>query len=348
MKQKAPRYWSLVTTSWLLLSLLVWPTASRAQSGDNTTFSGRATALRVEVLGQQAVTVADTGNLPSSGGAFGASLLEVKNLLGVASAEVLHATTIGQGDRSRSEASVANLNLNVGGNTIAADFLMARAEARCAGPEAAAVSGSSEIARLVINGQEIVTVGLPPNTTIDLPNGKVIINEQRSSVNNRFGEITVNALHVTVNNPLDGSVIADVVVASAYADINCAGRSCTGGDFVTGGGWITAPSGAKGNFAVAGGIKNGVFWGHLMYIDHGKTGPRVKGTGVTNYQVVDTTTRRIQGTAEIDGKPGTYDVLVSDKGEPGRDDTFALILSTGYTASGKLAGGNIQLHRPCK
>jgi len=48
--------------------------------------------------------------------------------------------------------------------------------------------------------------------------------------------------------------------------------------------------------------------------------------------------------AEIDGQPGSYEVEVSDAGEPGRSDGFALTLSNGYKASGNLAGGNIQLH----
>lgn len=40
---------------------------------------------------------------------------------------------------------------------------------------------------------------------------------------------------------------------------------------------------------------------------------------------------------------------VADNGEPGRSDTFEIILSTGYTAAGTLAGGNIQLHvKACK
>src|SRR5213592_4256543 len=140
---------------------------------------------------------------------------------------------------------------------------------------------------------------------------------------------------------------SDVVISSAHADIGCPQplppppASCP--DFVTGGGWIIAPSGARGNFAVAGGLKNGAFWGHLAYIDHGG-GPKVKGTGVTGY-VIDDTRRRISGTAEIDGQPGfTYDAEVEDAGEPGRSDRFALTLSNGYTASGNLSGGNIQLH----
>jgi hypothetical protein len=45
-----------------------------------------------------------------------------------------------------------------------------------------------------------------------------------------------------------------------------------------------------------------------------------------------------------------YIVEVTDAGEPGRDDTFSIALSNGYSAGGKLAGGNIKLHAkpsPC-
>jgi len=70
---------------------------------------------------------------------------------------------------------------------------------------------------------------------------------------------------------------------------------------------------------------------------------------VTAYAVVDTTTRHIEGTAEINGQSGfTYQVDVSDNGEPGRNDTFMIRLSNGYVASGNLQGGNIQLHMPCQ
>jgi hypothetical protein len=280
--------------------------------------------------------LSDTGPLPASGGVLEVSLLEA-HVDGLLDAEVLHATTIGQGDQSRSEASVANLTLTVGRNTINADFLMARATAQCQ-PGGPAVSGSSEIAVLVINGQTIAVTG-QPNQTVLLPlgTGQVVINEQTS---NGPGDITVNALHVVVNG------VADVVIAHAHADISCGGQSvCTAGtDFVTGGGWI-APSGTKDTFGVAGGIKNGALWGHLTYMDHG-TGMKVHGTGVTAYAVVDTTTRRIDGTAEINGQNGTYTVFVADNGEPGRNDTFDIRLSTGYTAKGYLAGGNIQLHQP--
>jgi len=310
---------------------------AQAGTGDRTTFSGQATVVRATVLGTTTV-LSDTGPLPESRGALEESLLEAE-VPGLLTAEVLHASTIGQGNESNSEASVANVGLTVGGNTIAADFLAARASAVC-GPSGPTTSGSSEIVGLRINGQPIV-VSSEPNQTIELPlgTGKVVINEQTSA---RPGDITVNALHVVVNG------VADVVISSAHADVSCK-PTCNQkiGDFVTGGGWITGtPSGSRGNFGVAGGVKNGSFWGHLVYTDHGSGGPKVKGTGVTAYNGGGNT-RHIEGTATVDGQSGfTYSVDVTDNGEPGRDDIFSLHLSSGYTASGTLAGGNIQLHKP--
>ncbi len=330
-----------VLTVSLLLSLLSWP--AQSASANNTTFSGEATVVQATVLGLPPVVLSDTGALDSTGGAREASLLDA-NVPGLLTAEVLHASTVGQGHRSSSEASVATVALTVGGNTIAAELLVARATAECHNGTAS-VSGSSEIVNLVVNGQTIAVSGAP-NQTIELqPGSFIIINEQRSA---RAGDLTVNALHVVV----DG--VADVIISSAHADITCGGPVCPGGDFVTGGGSITGtPSGAKGTFGVAGGIKNGEFWGHLTYIDHG-TNMKVKGTGVTAYTAPDLKTqptlRHIEGTAEVNGQSGfTYQVDVSDNGEPGRNnDTFSLRLSDGYSAAGKLEGGNIQLHKPCK
>jgi len=314
------------------------PSSLISSPSQSTTFSGDATVVRATVLGVSTELVR-AGPLPSSGGADEETLLEA-SVPGLLTAEVLHASTVGQGDHSRSEASVARVALTVGGNDISAGFLMARAEARCVNG-APTTSGGSEIAELTINGQTIAVSGAP-NQTITLPNGSgsVVINEQQSA---GPGDITVNALHVVVTG------VADVIIASAHADIGCPAApppppspSCR--DFVTGGGWITGtPSGARANFAVAGGLKNGALWGHLNYIDHGAN-LKVKGTGVTAYEETGPTSRRIMGTAEINGQPGTYTVNVADNGEPGRDDTFDLSLSNGYSARGQLAGGNIQLH----
>jgi hypothetical protein len=312
-------------------------------SSQSTTYSGRATVVQATILGGTPIapiTLVDAGPLPSSGGSEQDALIEA-SVPGLLTAEVLHAATSGNGNRSSSEASVAELSVTAGGNSVSAGFLMARTEAKCTNGTASA-SGSSEIARLTINDQTIVVSGAP-NQTISLPNGSLIINEQQGGP----GDITVNALHIIVNG------IADVVIASAHSDIGCPAvpppppPTCP--DFITGGGWIVGtPSGIRANFAVAGGMKDGAFWGHLHYIDHGQNGPKVKGTGVTGYGMVDETTRWITGTAEINGQPGfTYRVEVADEGEPGRADKFTLNLSNGYSATGQLAGGNIQLHNSC-
>jgi hypothetical protein len=152
--------------------------------------------------------------------------------------------------------------------------------------------------------------------------------------------------------------VGDVTVTGT-AVVGCggAGSGACGvtRDRVTGGGWINRPDGAKATFSVSGGIKRGGFRGQLSYEDHGQKGKRddikVKGTGVTGYSVLDAVTRRIEGTARMNGQRGfKYQVDVSDNGEPGRNDAFALRIWNAagtlvYSASGTLRGGNIQLHQ---
>lgn len=325
-----------------------------------TTFSGRATVLSGSVLGIPIppIVAVDTGEVAPSGGTLEAHLIcypdgpncaagvpdLTKGALGV---EVLNATVVAQGHRSSAEASVAELTLNVLEQQISATLLQARAVAECAGDQAS-VKADSEIAGLTINGQTIEVSG-KANQTIDLPvpGGFVVINEQVASVNGNDGEVTVSALHIVIPALTPGGPTTDLVVARAHADIQCGVRFCPADkDFVTGGGTFANP---KSNFAVAGGIKNGGFWGHLLFIDH-VNGLKVKGTGVTAYEGAETgaTSRHIEGTCEINGTPGTYSADVDDQGEPGVHDTLTLSLNGGApVAAGVLSGGNIQLHT-CK
>src|SRR5437773_11720380 len=61
--------------------------------------------------------------------------------------------------------------------------------------------------------------------------------------------------------------IAALALALASGAANA--DDCNVSDFVTGGGFIVFTSGEHGNFGVAGGCKNGSFFGHLEYVDHG-------------------------------------------------------------------------------
>jgi hypothetical protein len=176
------------------------------------------------------------------------------------------------------------------------------------------------------------------------------------------GTILAGAAITLTRGTFNGDAYAKAAVTiTGDAVTGCAlgggATSCSGKDWVTGGGWIelrppvessheARRSVAKGTFGVSGGIKHGAFWGHLTYQDHAPNGAMVKSTSVTGYSALDAFTRRIDGTAKVNGQSGfTFEVDVSDHGEPGRDDTFAIRLSNGYTASGVLGGGNIQLHK---
>jgi hypothetical protein len=344
----AHRSFSVVAVAAVLVaSMAAWPSPRDAAATGDTTFSGQATVMKGQVEGIGVGPLADTGPVSSAGGALEASLLEYPiagvpdPTNGALSAEVFHAAVVAGGDRSHAEATVANFTVTAAGQRVGATFLAARAEAICSG-SGAAVSGRVEVAELTVNGQTVTVTG-GVNQTVPIPAlGAIVINEQVASASAGQGSITVNALHITLTDPLTGKM-TDLVVASAHADIACGlPTACSRQDFITGGGWITTTSGSKANFAVAAGTTPG--WGHLLYIDHGAL-LKVKGTGVTLYAPGPTpTSRHIEGTDEANGVSGTYQVDVADNGQPG-SDTFGIALSNGYRQPPTLlGGGNIKLH----
>ncbi len=157
-----------------------------------------------------------------------------------------------------------------------------------------------------------------------------------------------------------------LALASGAANADC--------DFLTGGGFIIV-DGAKANFGVGGGCKNGTAtWGHLEYIDHG-SGLNAHGTSITAYVFQASGfdskgrpigVRGICGTARTNQPYGDVNFIVraNDTGEPGTTDEFDIQLSLSpggfpvYTTNffflgpphqlndGNGGGGNIQLHGP--
>ena len=175
--------------------------------------TGNARAVQATVLGVTSV-LADTGTLNGEDDAREASQL-TGGITSLGAAKNLHATTVssvrewGAAEYVASEASLADLGLNLGGNTFSADFIMAKAMAPVAGVN----TGSTSIDGLRINGAMVFVTGAA-NQTIPLLTGRVIINEQQTTPS---GNIVVNALHIVV----DG--VADVVLASATAGANVSG-----------------------------------------------------------------------------------------------------------------------------
>ncbi len=313
-----------------------------ATTTNATIYKGRATAVQAKAVGVN-VQLADTGALPTKGGTLSKTVAtaEVPTLL---SAGVLQAATIGQGNHTRSEASVSGLNLSVAGVGIEAAFIGSQAVTSCNSSGRAAVSGTSQLTGLVINGKKITVSGEPNQTILVFGLVKVVINEQTGSAGGATGKNTVNALHVQA---LQG--VVDVTIAASQAEITCKQVRPSYGDFITGSGSINARCSANcGAFSLSGGRKNSGLFGNLTYVDSA-TNLTLRGTRVTAYTVVNSRTRLIKGTATVNGRGGfRYEVRAADNGK-GSSDTFKIKIFDGanqqtYTASGRLVCGNLQLH----
>ena len=131
-------------------------------------------------------------------------------------------------------------------------------------------------------------------------------------------------------------------------------------DFITGGGFIFTNINEKANFGAHAGCKNGGFWGHLNYVDHGGYNGahpyHVNSTEITGYIREDdpsfANAREFCGIARTNlGETVRFRVRMVDNGEPGREDRFGIILDNGYwmttrtLGDGGPGGGNIQLHK---
>ena len=331
----------------LFVATVAWVTPVQA----DVTYSGRAYAafLNLPTLGVGPRYVSDTGELPPAGGIQSAELAGIE-LPGVLTVRLLVASTSGDNGVASSSASLADASLLPGHPAaVTASFLRAESEATCN-----RVRGSTEAADVTFGGQRITVDPFAPNQRFEIPDplggpplATLVINEQTSTSGGGARSIGVNAVHLTLKTG------DEVILSSAHSDINgCPGCPpppiCS--DFATGGGWI-APGGGRANFGFNAGYKSGASTPSVQfnYLDH-DTGMHMKAIDITEYAEGSTrTSRRFQGRAEINGVPGfTYKIEVTDNGEPGRHaDALRIELSSGYSAGGRLEGGNIQLHRPC-
>ncbi len=130
-------------------------------------------------------------------------------------------------------------------------------------------------------------------------------------------------------------------------------------DFITSGGFVFRDDGAQANFGAHGGCKNGDFWGHVNYVDHGgyngASPYHVDSTQITGYlfDPAVANAREICGFARTNaGESVRFRVRLEDNGEPGRDDRFGIRLTNGYLVTTRSlggdgsGGGNVQLHKP--
>ncbi len=218
MNYEAQKFLSTLLNITAILFLSVLAT-TQAQAQINT-FSGRATSVNATINGVNAI-LNDTGPLPATGG-FITRSLESGNLFGGALITgPLDATTQSAFDQSRSQAIVANLNLNVGGNTITSDLVPASSQCTCTTGGPPECDGGVMIANLRINGVFIPIAGV--NQTVNLAGGgTVVINEHIRTGAGNAVSLTVNGVRVSIPPLIAGTpAVANVILAAARSEIAC-------------------------------------------------------------------------------------------------------------------------------
>ncbi len=124
----------------------------------------------------------------------------------------LDATTQGGGDQSRSQAIVADLFLNVGGNTFTSVIVAESSQCTCTanGP----VCEAGLFGNISVNGVAVAITG-QPNQRVNLQPGSLIINEQIFTGSGSTAGITANGLHVNLPG------MDEVIISSAQSGITC-------------------------------------------------------------------------------------------------------------------------------
>jgi len=313
--------------------------------------SGEAFGISVNAAG---VRVGPTPHvvLPPDGGMVSDQLVRiaVPNAVSSTTLGVVTTGSIGPNTASaQSSASVENVNLLNG--LVTADIVVAMSSSAADGSTATSTSEGSALIGLSINGSSPTDVTPSPNTRISIPGGTVVLNEQIASGDGvHTSALTVNMIHVVLNDALTGTITGDSIVSSAHSDVNFTPAPKTGSAFMTGGGKLgtgrdIATFGFNAGSRGAGGLH-----GQLQYIDHAAS-LKVHSLSVDSFGLITgTTCVTFSGSARVNGADG-YSYTVNqacDNGEPGVGHDFFDISVSGpgvsYSRSGTLTGGNLQLH----
>lgn len=140
---------------------------------------------------------------------------------------------------------------------------------------------------------------------------------------------------------LDQDGVADPDEPAAEATKSWLLPSSTAGQ-ASGGGNIDAPGGAKVAFGFSAKNGNNGLQGTCNVVDPA-AGAMVKCEDVTAF-TIDGNEATIYGNATQDGVPTTYVLKARDVADPGKGaDTFSIQTAAGYSRSGTLTGGNVQV-----
>jgi len=156
-----------------------------------------------------------------------------------------------------------------------------------------------------------------------------------------------------VSRSFMAAAVAAAGLVIVYTPVSAQPELC---DSVSGGGFVVTNPGAAANFGAHGGCKNGAFWGHVNYVDHGvlETPYHVSSLEITGYLEIAPNVRDICGIAQTnaDEDPVYFRVRLVGDGESEAVEAFGIRLSNGYLVTvrplgeGGPGGGFIQFHNP--
>ncbi len=351
MNQRMRQY----VVSLAAMGLLVGVTTQNARAWNfapANSVSGEAfgVSVKASVNGAE-VTVGPTPHvvLPPDGGMVSDRLVRiaVPNAATSSTLEVVTTGSIGPATATaQSSATVEQANLLNG--VVRAEAVVAMSTSTANGSTATSTGEGSTLIGLSINGTP-VDVTPPPNTTIPIPGGAVILNEQifeGDGVHTRA--LTVNMIHVVLKDPF-GTITTDIVVSSAHSDVNFVPAPKVGNAFMTGGGKLGTGRDIATFGLNAGSRGSGGLHGHLQYTDHAGS-LSVHSQSIDSFDLIGTTCVTFSGSARVNNVDG-YRFTVNqacDNFEPGvGHDTFDISVSgpgISYSRGGTLTGGNLQLH----
>jgi len=194
----------------ILLALTLLAGAVQAQ-----TVTGKAFGTYVKSGG--VTSQSPVATLPATGG-MATGQADSYGVPGAVDANALNAITTGAVDNKKTGAqSTSDLeNITVAGGAISADVVTAVASSYFGQFSGGTDTNGSGFVNLVVNGVAITT-DVDPNTRFDLPGvGYAVLNEQVTSGNGvtSWG-VTVNMIHVFLQDALTGLTTGEIIVGSA-------------------------------------------------------------------------------------------------------------------------------------
>lgn len=203
------------------LGFLTGLTVALASAGAAQSVSGQAYGALIQVptdTQQSALAVLPAVSAPD--GAMTDNAADGMSVPGMLTADALTGTTSGAIDAAAAAQSVSTVfNVNLLNGLITASSLTATVSSTSSGARATSNALGSTFGDLVVNGVRFTSGdgSIAPNTRVSLPGvGYVVLNEQVPTGDGvRSSGLTVNLVHVVLQNALTGLQTGEIIVGSA-------------------------------------------------------------------------------------------------------------------------------------